>query len=360
MKSLYVTSVEPYSGKTAVCLALGRRLQADGYDVGYFKPLSLHPWRTANQVADEDAAFVKEVLGLAAEPWELAPVVITADFLRQHLGQEDPNLMATVWQACEKIACSGRDIVLLEGGGSLREGYVVGLATPEVARTFGSAALTIVKYTSEVRLLDDILTARARLEELLCGIIINCVPDEAMPFINGTAIPYLERHGITVLGVLPAVRSLMALTVAELVDVLEAKVLTRHYDPEALVETFTVGAMTAEAALRAFRKQTNKAVICGGDRTDIQLAALETSTACLILTGNLQPSPLIVKQADEFGVAVLLVHPNTIATVEAIEGVFGKTRLGQKAKLERFEALLAEYVNVARLYQALGLAPKGA
>ena len=83
MKSLYVTSVERHSGKTATCLALGKRFQADGYNVGYLKPLSLQPWRTAGKVADEDAAFVKVVLGLAAEPWELSPVVVTPDFLHE-------------------------------------------------------------------------------------------------------------------------------------------------------------------------------------------------------------------------------------------------------------------------------------
>ena len=88
---------------------------------------------------------------------------------------------------------------------------------------------------------------------------------------------------------------------------------------------------------------------------DIQLAALETSTACLVLTGNLRPSPLVVKQADEFGVAVLQVRTNTLETIEAIERIFGKTRLGQPAKLQLFETLLAEYVDLNRLYQVLGL-----
>ncbi len=37
----------------------------------------------------------------------------------------------------------------------------------------------------------------------------------------------------------------------------------------------------------------NMAVITGGDRTDLQLAALETSTTCLILTGSISPDPLI-------------------------------------------------------------------
>jgi len=356
MKSLYVTSVERYSGKTATCLALGKRFQADGYNVGYLKPLSLQPWRMKGIVADEDAAFVKEVLGLTAEPWELSPVVVTPDFLYEYLSNhEEMNLIETVRKACERIACAEMDVMLLEGGGSLREGYVVGLPTPKVAKTFGSDALVLVKYRDEIRVLDDALAARTRLGDLLCGIIINRVPEDALGFVTGMAVPYLERQGIAVLGVLPEVRGLEALTVAEIVESLKAKVLTEHYNPEALVETLTVGAMTAEAALRVFRQQANKAVITGGDRTDIQLAALETATTCLILTGNLQPSPLIVKQADEFGVAVLLVHTSTIETVEAIERIFGKTRLGQTAKLQLFEALLAEHANLNRLYQILDL-----
>ena len=355
MKSLYVTSLECYSGKTATCLALGRRFQADGYRVGYLKPLSLQPWRVAGKVADEDAAFAKEVLGLAAEPWELSPVVVTPDFLRKRLsGKTETDLQQTVKAACE-TAKVGRDVLLLEGGGSLREGYVVGLPTPVVATNCGGNVLVIVRYQGEARVLDDALTARTRLGQALCGIIINRVPSDAMAFVTEVATPYLEKQHVAVFGVLPEDRSLAALTVAELVEVLDAKVLTEHFDPEMLVETLTVGAMTAEAALSVFRRQTNKAVITGGHRTDIQLAALETSTVCLVLTGNLRPSRLIVKQADEFGVAVLLVRTNTIETIEAIERVFGKTRLGQTAKLRQFEELLTEHVDLDRLYQALDL-----
>lgn len=355
MKTLYVTSVERYSGKTAICLALGKRFQLDGYRVGYIKPFSLQPWRVGNKIADEDAAFAKKVLGLAAESWEISPVVVTPEFLRAHLsGETEIDLTKKVKVACE-TAGTGQDILLVEGGGSLREGYVMGLPTPTVAANCGRNVLAIVKYRDEVRVLDDALAVRNRLGEILRGIIINRVPADAAAFLSETAVPYLEKQGVAVLGVLPELRSLEALTIAELVEVLEAEVLTDHFDPEALIETFTVGAMTAEAALSLFRKQTNKAVVTGGDRADIQLAALETSTVCLILTGNLRPSPLIIKQADEFGVAVLLVRTNTMETIEAVEHIFGKTRLGQTVKLQRFEALLAEHVDLNRLYRALGM-----
>ena len=355
MKSLYITSVERYSGKTATCLALGRRFQRDGHRVGYLKPLSLQPWRASGKVADEDAAFVKEVLGLSAEPWELSPVVVTPELLKGYLlGKEREDLMGRIKQAYE-LASGGQDILLLEGGGSLREGYTLGLPTPEVASAFGSNALAVVKYRDQIRMLDDALAAQTRLGGILDGVIINRVPEEAAQFVAGLAIPFLEERGIAVFGALPEVRGLEALALSELVQVLDAEVLGSKYEPQALVENFTVGAMTGEAALRVFRRQTNKAVITGGDRTDIQLAALETSTICLILTGNLAPSPLIVKQADEFGVTILLVRSNTIETVEAIERIFGKTRLGQPAKLEQFEALFEANVDLSRLYRSLGL-----
>ena len=64
---------------------------------------------------------------------------------------------------------------------------------------------------------------------------------------------------------------------------------------------------------------------------------------------------VIVKQAEEFHVPVLLVRPNTMETIETIEAVFGKTRLGQASKLSKFESLLAEHLDYPRLYGALGL-----
>jgi len=355
IKSIYVTSVERYSGKTATCLALARRLQAEGYRVGYLKPVSLQPFMVSGHIADEDAHFVKEMLKLDLPSWELSPVVITPEFLRERLRSHEPiNLMDKVVAASERAAM-GKDILLLEGGASLREGYVAGLPTALVAETLGSNVLVVVKYRDEVRLMDDILATYDRLRNLMCGFLINRVPAEASQYVQELVVPALERQGLSVFGVLPEQRGLEALTVGDLVRVLDAQVLTRSPNYQALVETLTVGAMTVESALSRFRQQANKAVITGGDRTDIQLAALETSTTCLVLTGNLHPSPLIVKQAEEFGVAILLVPGNTMETIESIERVFGKTRLGHADKLQKFEQLMSEHVDYQRLYHCLSL-----
>ncbi len=355
MKSLYITSVERFSGKTATCLAIGRALRVAGRKVGYLKPLSLQPWRLGGHLADEDAAFVKQVLELPQEPWDLSPVVVTPEVLRGQLtNTQQVDLLPKVQAAFNAVAVD-MDVVLLEGGGSLREGYVMGLPTPRMATAFGSEALAIVRYRDPIRLLDDALAAKLRLGEQLIGILVNRVPSDQIEFIQQEAIPYLRNHGVEVFGVLPEVRSLAALSVSEIIDVLYAEVLTHNYNPDTLIETLTIGAMTAEVALRRFRQQVKKAVITGGDRTDIQLAALETSTSCLILTGNLRPSPLVIKQANEFNIPVLLVRTNTIDTVDKMEHTVGKTRLGLQAKLAQFEQLLGAHVDLPALFARLAL-----
>ena len=353
MKSLYITSVEEYSGKTALCLALGKLYQEKGLNVGYLKPFSLRPWRVNNKIADEDASFVIDILGIKAKPWEIAPVVVTREMLQDHLtGKEKIDYMPRVLEAAKQLE-KKKDLLLLEGGGSLREGYVMDLPTPEVAKKLGSAILVVVKYCEGASLLDDVLSAKFRLPDSLFGVVINRVPQHALSFVNDIVVPYLEKEGVPILGVLPEDRELAALSVGEIIKSLDAKVLTSCVDEEALVEALMVGAMTEDSALRRFRKQPNKAVITGGDRTDIQLAAMETSTNCLILTGNLHPNNLIIKQAEDMCVPILLVPGNTMETVETLDRIFGKTRLGQKVKLEKFLGYVKENIDLNRLDKAL-------
>jgi len=55
------------------------------------------------------------------------------------------------------------------------------------------------------------------------------------------------------------------------------------------------------------------------------------------------------------GVAVLLVPDNTLETVEKVEGIFGRTSLGQPEKLSRFQAMLSEHLDYTGLLKDLGL-----
>jgi BioD-like phosphotransacetylase family protein len=359
MKALYVTSLHAFSGKTAVCLALGRRLQKDGYRVGYFKPLSTQLWQPlpGRALVDEDADFVRRTLGLEESSEDLVGVALTPELMRDmRCGCPDLDLMPQVQAAYGRVV-AGKDIVLLEGGASLREGVSLGLGPTMIADTLDVPALAIIRFRNHVSMADACVTASLQLGERLLGTLVNSVPDEAQDFLGQVCRPCLEERGVPVLGALPLREQLRAISVGELAEVLKGEFLTLPDKKDVLVENLVVGAMSAEQALPRIRRiPGTKAVITGGDRADIQLVALETATQCLILTGHLRPVPEVLRRAEECGVPVLLVRGNTMNTVETIERVFGKTRLGQAAKLEQFEALLAEHFDFERLYEGLGLA----
>jgi hypothetical protein len=121
------------------------------------------------------------------------------------------------------------------------------------------------------------------------------------------------------------------------------------------IETFTIGAMSVENALNYFRKIHHKAVITGGSRADIQLAALDTSTRCLVLTGDQMPSDLILDKARSVGVPVLLVKEDTLTVVEKFENMLGKVRIRTTSKVERAKRLIRERVEFDFIQERMGL-----
>ncbi len=354
MKPLYITAVVTYSGKTALALGIGLKLQAAGYKIGYLKPISTQPFMVDGKLADEDSVVVRRAFNLDTPLSDMSPVIIDeALFEKVIQGTQNRDFKGDIKNAYQK-ASQGKDVLLVEGGSSMREGYAIGMSAINVAEMLDLPTLGIVRYRSGLMLVDDVLALHNRFGKHLQGIVINSVPAEASAQVTSEVVPYLKRQGIKVYGVLPHERTLMAMSVGEITQFLDAKVINAG-NSDALIENLSVGAMSAEAALPRFRRVLNKAVITGGDRTDLQAAALETSTTALILTGNLQPNSSIVKRAEELGVAVLLVSGSSMDTVENVEKVFGKTRLNLPEKLDRFKAMLDTNLDWTSLFADFGV-----
>jgi hypothetical protein len=248
----------------------------------------------------------------------------------------------------------GKDVMLVEGVDRLSAGGLIRLPANEVCKLLGAKSLTVVRYAGFLSL-DAVLFYRRVLGDPMIGAVMNGVPQRLMDSAEGVAKPFLQKEGILVYGVLPEDRFLMSVSVKELAEALDAEIVTRPDKGEELVQNLMVGAMTADVALSYFRQKPNKAVITGGDRSDIQLAALQTSTNCLILTGNLHPQDMIKGVAQEMGVPIVVSKYDTLTTIEIVEGFFGKSRFQQEKKTQRFQELLSEHFDFTSLYITLGL-----
>jgi BioD-like phosphotransacetylase family protein len=358
MRALYVTSTGTFSGKTALCVGLGLRMQRDDFKVGYMKPVSTTARHVEGRVVDEDAQFMAGALGLSEAPEIISPVTLSPNQVTRILSGEDrTDYVAHLTSAFDRAA-RGKQIMILEGGASVTEGSLVGLSATRVSQKLGASALVITKYESDL-VVDEVLGAKALHGEAVIGAVINAVPRQRMRFVQEVIKPYLEKQGVVVFGILPQERLLLSISVDELADCLMGEIICCPEWGEELVEYLMVGAMSVDSALTYFRRKPNKAVITGGDRPDIQLAALETSTRCLILTGNLRPSPIIMARAEEVGVPMILVKQDTLTTVEIIEQHFGKTRFHQEKKVQRFREMMEERFDFEDLYVAIGLRPVG-
>jgi hypothetical protein len=98
------------------------------------------------------------------------------------------------------------------------------------------------------------------------------------------------------------------------------------------------------------------ACIVGGDRPDMQMAAIEGGAACIILTGNFYPNDLITSRAEELDVPILVVRDDTFSVARALDLARHRGSLRRTQKIRRAQELVAGGVDFGALYRALGLA----
>ena len=350
-KYLVIGSLEAYSGKSAAIIGVTDQLARKGLDIGYGKPISGDSSNSATQ--DKDVSFLAETLGLA--PDRILPTVLQLDggetTLKRIRQVDTTDYLAQL----QKVAAQqSGDLIILEGTGTLEDGRLFGLSIMEMADAIDASVLLVARYHS-IQVLDGLLAAKLRLGNRLLGVILNDVNTSQFASIQDEVKPFLESKGIQVFGVLPSSTLLRSVTVAELAQQLKAEVLCRGDRLDLLVESLVIGAMNVSSALRYFRKRHNKAVVTGGDREDLQLAALETSTQCLILTGHLAPTDRILRRAEEMEVPILSVDLDTLTTVEIVEQSFNKVRLHEPVKVHCVREMYAAHLDSDRLLAALNL-----
>ena len=354
IKHLLIGSTEPYSGKSAAVLAIAHHLQEKGIDLAYGKPVGAYREDSQTEILDADVQFVAETLSLPKT--RLLPTLLFLEekAIQQRLrGADQRDYLESLGRYLER---QEGDLLLLEGPGTLDEGSLFNLTLIDIAESLDASVLLVSRFCSTLSV-DSLLAAKQRLGDRLLGGIINNVPSEKNEVAETLIKPFLEQQSIPVFGLLPSSTLLQSVTVSELVHQLEATVLCCGDRLELMVEELTIGAMNVNAALEYFRKGNNMAVVTGSDRTDIQLAALETSTHCLILTGHTAPSPMIVGRAEELEIPIISVDLDTLTTVEIIDRTFGQVRLHEPAKVHYIRQKLAQHFDIDRLLQALGLEP---
>ncbi len=337
MIGIFITSSSPYAGRTFLALSLARKLREMDYDVGYIKPLGTVPVKVGREVRDADAVFAKEVLSLT-EPLEtLSPFVMDFENQARVLTGELKDARKQVLAAFQSL--KKKDFVIIAGAGDLFEGSLAGLDALSLSAEMKAWTLFVEPWRGDVSF-DALFGASRLFGKQFAGAVLNKVPDAALQRIKQEAKPFLLKQGVALFGAFPKDRFLESVTVRQLTEILNGKLQCCEDRMDEHVENFLVGAMDVDSALTYFRKTPNKAVITGAHRSDIQLAAMETSTKLIIITGGLQTNDVVLGKARATNTPILSVPDDTFSTIDKIELRVGKTTIREPRKVDRAKQIL--------------------
>jgi hypothetical protein len=169
-------------------------------------------------------------------------------------------------------------------------------------------------------------------EGSLAGAVITRVPAADVATVSRRA---------NVVAVLAEDSVLAAPSVADVAEALSARWLARPEDTRT-IDRVMIGTVASDAAGPYFGNRQRTCVVTRFDKTDIQLAALNTDIECMVLTGGGDPSPYLLDRVAGHrpDVALLLTDGSTVEAVHEIEPLFGRSRFDGDAKLQRAVELL--------------------
>jgi len=359
-KTFLIGSCEPFSGKSALVLGIARKLIASNHLVRFGKPLAtsleldVSNGGDFQDMIDDDVRFVGETLKLSVD--DLIPSIqFLSDSTARERIQNNMLEAGLKFEEFKKSLDSSSGVInILEAAGSLHEGVLYGLSLSQLAKRLNAKVL-LAHFWQDSKSVEALLDAKNQLGDNLCGVVLNAVNPDQIKGIKENIIPSLSSLGLEVFGVMPRSPLLRSVTVEELVRRLNARVICCPERLELMVETLSIGAMSVNSAMEFFRRRRNMAVVTGADRTDIQLAALEASTQCLILTGAGEPLPQLINRSEELEVPLLKVDRDTLSTVEVIEQAFGHVRLHETVKATYAFRLVQEHCDLALIFKTLGI-----
>lgn len=305
MGVLFIVSAEAAAGKTALCAGLATNFLNDGRKVGYLK---------SPAGDDGDTAFMKQVQGLA---------IVGESGLGDH------------------------DIVLAEGNLGPGAAAEMSQAAFTAARKMKANVVAVEVYSKETSRFLDVYQGFGG---SFLGVVINKVPASQLKRVREEAGSRLATLGLKLLGIIPENRVLLAMTVGELAESLKGKILNQPEKSDVLVENYMLGALVVDSGLDYFGRKSRKAAIIRHDRPDMQLAALETSTACLVLGGGEKPPMAnVLYKAESRGIPIIATGAAVNDIVTVIEATLLKTRLHQTQKLTRLAEAVRQNLDMKAL-----------
>jgi phosphate acetyltransferase len=355
--SLYITSTEARSGKSAICLGTMETLLRKIDKVGFFRPI-IKGSPGKNEI-DHDIELISSRFNLGI-PYEMMVGYTAAEAAEMISMKKEQELFEGIItkyrqlaERCQFILCEGTDFASSIAAHEFD-------INAEVIRNLGSSVMLVANANRKGvdETIQSIETALESLNERGCqpvATIINRIhPDrEAAVIEHLTGKGLVENQSIYAI---PDVAALGKPTIGEIARILDAEVLFGEEFLNRHAHQFTVAAMHLENLLP--RIERGSLIITPGDRADVILACLSAAAAKsfpqvagLILTGGIVPAaPLwkLIRGSVQI-LPILSVKTNTFPTATAVDKIYASISPDDDRKITRALAIFEKHVDVEKL-----------
>jgi BioD-like phosphotransacetylase family protein len=337
MGVLYIAGSQPGAGKTALASALAYGLAARGRTVAVIKPL-----RASEETGpDADSTFFRQLIPGNPQPdgW---PITLTPEQMAT-----SPSVLEGIPELV-KSAGAGAETIIVEGLDGVAPESPASRASADLVERLQARVVVVARHTPSTDQ-DELAGARQTFGGALAGLILNGVPryqahDSADPLAAS-----LRSRDVPVLGLIPEDRRMLAPSVGDVATHLDGEFRLLEDRADQLVESFMIGGFFLDSGDYIFSRREQKAVLVRADRPDLQMAALRTSTVCLVLTGGQNPIQYITYHAEQEQVPMILVQRPTVEAMDRLETVADRVTVHHTRKAARFHELLTQHCDLSIL-----------
>ena len=358
---VFVAATQQNDGKTTTALGLFSALSRRLGRIGFIKPVGQRFVDVEGHRIDEDTVLIDQTFGVKVPLEAMSPIAVEPDFTRRYIEKANHEVLVRRIRNSFDRAAWEKDFVIIEGTGHAGVGSVFDLSNARVASLLGAKVLLVTKGGIG-RPIDEIALNKALFDQEgveMIGVIMNKVLPDKLGAVEDFARRGLERLGIDLLGVIPVEPLLANATLGQICRQIKGAFINAKSESRRPVKKIIIGAMNSTHVMEYFEPGT--LVITSGDREDIILAALSTtslgdrkqSLAGLVLSGDLFPHQNVLDLIKASHLPAIASPYDSYTVAHGIHSMTVKTLPGDEEKIGKIQAMIEGHVEVDRLLAKL-------
>ncbi|MAD96023.1 MAG: phosphate acetyltransferase [Flavobacteriaceae bacterium] len=358
-KGIYISTIEPYSGKSLVSLGILRMMLSKSSKVGYYRPVI-----NKNDELEEDNHIKTAIHFFKLDTTYKDCYSYTQSEIIELISEgKEGEIIQTIINHYKRLE-KNYDYILVEGSDFSSQASIAELdINALIAKNLNLPVMVVAsgRDKSVKDLINGMQIAHqsyATKEVDVIGLIANKVNKEELESIREELKDSIPSE--TLIDVIPKIDFLANPTLKEVVQQLNADVLFGEQFLDNTVSSFSTGAMQLRNYLT--RIDNNSLVITPGDRADIILGALQAhasknypNISGIVLTGGLIPEDAILRLIEglQSSIPIISVKEGTFKTSNNVGAIQSEVDYKHEKKILLSLDTFDTYVNSEELSKRL-------